>query len=289
MRDFLWQLAPPREGEGGGLGGGDGGGSGGGEGGGWTPPQGLPEQYRGASADETIGKLLGGFSELNTRAEGLRTQLARMPKAPEKPDLYTYEPPDALKPYFGDLAKDPLLPHARAAFHKHGIPQEAFSGIINDIFGPAVEAGLLSQPYDPATEIATFMKEGNLDRTGASRALTEAKTFAEGLFGQLKDVPTALQDDVKAQLVGLTDTAAGNFLLRSLAARLSENGIRIGGDGQRQGELSAEDLKKLDADPRIDPANRDNPDPAKRFDPDLRKRYDEAYRKLPPARNTASW
>ena len=83
-------------------------------------------------------------------------------------------------------------------------------------------------------------------------------------------------------LASLTDTAEGNALLTALSARLSENGIRIAGDRVQQGQLTASDLQKLDADPRIDPRNRDNPDPNKRFDPDLRKRYDAGYARLFP-------
>ena len=48
--------------------------------------------------------------------------------------------------------------------------------------------------------------------------------------------------------------------------------------------MTAEDLKKLDGDPRIDPRNRDHQDPAKRFDESLRKQYDEAYTRLYPSR-----
>lgn len=267
----------------------DGGGNGGGEGGGgWTAPEGLPEQYRGTSADETLGKLLGGFNEVNTRAEGLRSKLAGLPKAPEKPELYEYSPSDRLKSYFGDLAKNPVFEQARVAFHKHGVPQQAFAGVIEDLYGPLAEKGLLPAPFDPATELKTFASETGLDRAGAQKALTDAAAFAEGLTAQLKDVPEKLKPEVEALMLGLTDTAAGNVLLRALSGRLAENGIRIGGEGNSNGAITAEDLKKLDADPRIDPANRNHPDINKRFDEDLRKRYDEAYARLAPE-NKPAW
>lgn len=289
MRNLLDKYRALRAPDGVGSGGGDGGdgGAGGGGGSGFNLPQGFPDAYKGATAEETLGKLWGGFSEVNTRAEGLRTKLAGMPKAPEKPDSYVYEPSDRLKPFFGDMAKDPILPLARNAFHKHGIPQEAFSGIIEEIYGPAVEAGLIQAPFDPKAEISTFMKETGMDAVGATKALTDADAFAKGLFGQLKDVPEGLKADVEAQLLGLTDTAAGNVLLRALSGRLAENGIRIGGESTAMGELTAEDLKKLDADPRIDPQNRNHSDPAKRFDEDLRRKYDAAYARLQPANKTA--
>ncbi|WFE91738.1 hypothetical protein K1718_10365 [Roseibium porphyridii] len=85
-----------------------------------------------------------------------------------------------------------------------------------------------------------------------------------------------MKADVQALLVSLTDTAAGYFLLQGLSGRLNENGIRVSGEGGSQGQLTDDDVKKLHADPRIDPRNRSHPDPDKRYDPELRKRYDEA-------------
>lgn len=283
MRNLLEKYLPMRAPDGGA--GGDGGTVGGD--GGWTAPAGVPEQFRGATADETLGKLLGGFSEVSGRAEGLRTKLAGLPKAPDKPDLYTYEPSDRLKPYFGDIGENPVFAQARNAFHKHGASQEMFSGIIEDLYGPLVEQGLIAAPFDPKVELKAFATELGLDPAGATKALTDTDAFAKGLLSQLKDIPEKLKPEVEAQLLGLTDTAAGNILLRALSGRLAENGIRIGGEGNVAGALTAEDLKKLDADPRIDPSNRNHPDVNKRFDETLRKRYDEAYQRLAPANKTA--
>lgn len=257
---------------------------GGGGGGSWTPPQGLPSEFSGASADEALGKLLGGYSQLNTRAEGLRTQLAQRPSAPEKADLYTFDPADKLKPYFGDLNNNPLFGHARNAAHKYGMSQEQFAGFISETYGPMVDAGLLPAPFDPSSELKNFMSATGLDRTTTQETLTANETFAKGLVSQLKGVPDGLKADVEATLLGLTDTAVGNVLLRAISGRLSDSGIRIAGSGGGIGELTADDLKKLDSDPRIDPRNRDHKDPAQRFDPDLRKKYDDAYNRHFPSR-----
>ena len=263
----------------------DGGGGGGGnESGAWSPPQGLPSEFAGASADETLGKLLGGYTDLNTRFGGMREKLSKMPSAPEKPDMYSFEPGDNLKPFFGDLAKDPAFASARTAAHKHGLSQEQFAGFISDVYSPLVEQGVLSAPFDPAGELKTFSSATGLDNKGTQEALVANETFAKGLSAQLKDVPEALKNDVNGMLMALTDTAAGNVLLRALSGRLAENGIRISGDGGPQGALTADDLKKLDTDPRIDPRNRDHKDPNQRFDESLRKQYDEAYARLYPTR-----
>lgn len=263
---------------------GGGGGGGGNEGGAWTAPQGLPSEFAGASADETLGKLLGGYTDLNTRFGGMREKLSKMPSAPEKPDMYTFEPGDNLKPFFGDIAKDPAFASARTAAHKHGLSQEQFAGFISDVYSPLVEQGVLSAPFDPAGELKTFSSATGLDVKGTQEALVANETFAKGLSAQLKDVPEALKNDVNGMLMALTDTAAGNVLLRALSGRLGENGIRISGDGGQQGALTADDLKKLDTDPRIDPRNRDHKDPNQRFDESLRNQYDEAYARLYPTR-----
>ncbi|MBT56181.1 MAG: hypothetical protein CMF72_22620 [Mameliella sp.] len=216
---------------------------------------------------------------MSTRFNGMRDKLAGMPKPPESPDNYKYEPSDRLKPFFGDMDTNPVFKQAREAFHKHGIPEAAFSGVIEDLYGPLVEQGAIEAPFDPARELKTFQEAYGLDQEKTAAALTEAETFAKGLTGQLKDLPAGMKEQVNQLMLGLTDTAAGNVLLKALSGRLAENGIRIAGEGAGSGEMSAAEAKKLTGDPRIDPANRDHPDTNRRFDPDLRQRYDDWYRK----------
>lgn len=276
MRTLLEKYRPVFD-TGEGAGGGDGGA---GDGGAWAAPEGLPEEFRGADAAESLGKLIGGFTDVNSRFEGLRDKLSKMPKAPETPDGYAFEPSDALKPYFGD-ADDPTMKIARDAFHKAGVPAEAFGAVIENFYGPLIEQGLLPEPFSAEKEVTAFMSGTGLDRTAAAGELTTIETFANGLAGQLEQqIPESLRAEAKASLVALTDTAGGNALLKALSGRLGDIGIRPGGQGGGAGELTAEDLKKLDADPRIDPQNRNHTDPNRRFDEDLRKRYDEAYRRL---------
>lgn len=286
MERLLAKYLPLRAPGGDGGGGSDGGVDGGG-GGDFKYPDGYPDQFKGGSIEESIGKLFGGFTETNRRAEGLRTQLAQIPKAPDKEDAYVYDPSEKLKPLFGDMAKNPIFAQARKAALAAKMTPEQFSGFIEGVYGPLAEQGLLAAPFDPASELKTFGESHNLAGRELQEALSQADGFANGLYGQLEaKVPEKLRADVKAALVGLTDTAAGNTLLRVLSGRLAENGIRIAGDSQAAGELTAEDLKKLDADPRIDPRNREHPDPAKRFDAALRQRYDDAYKRLAPAQKT---
>ncbi|WP_181409709.1 hypothetical protein [Martelella alba] len=287
MFDVIRKYLPLFDAEGGGApGGGEGGdgGEGGGDpgdagGGAWTAPEGIPSEFIGANADETLGKLLGGFNDVSTRFTGMRDKLSKMPAAPKTPDLYSFEPGENLSPFFGDLSQDKMFSAARDAAHKHGMSQEQFSGFLADTFGPMAEAGLLSTPFDAAAELTSFQNATGLDKAGVSRELQATDTFAKGLIAQL-DIPQGLADQAKGLLLGMTDTAAGNIVLQALAKRMNASGFGLEGRGGNEGALTEADLHKLDADPRIDPANREHSDPEKRFDPELRQRYDAAYKRL---------
>lgn len=274
-------------GGGGGDGGGQGaggeqnGGAGGDQGGGgqsWKAPDGLPPELLGTSADETLTKVMGAYTELDKRASGLREKLSKLPAAPAKADEYAFQPADDLKDYFGDLTQDPVFNAAKQAAHKHGMSQEQFAGFISETFGPLAKEGLLLKPYDPKVEVQSFMTATGMDAKAASAQLDANLVFAKGISEQLQ-VPDSLKADVQAQLLALTDTAVGNALLTAISGRFNDIGIGVGGDGNGQGELTDADLKKLSADPRIDPTNRDHKDPNMRFDPQLRERYDAAYQK----------
>lgn len=249
----------------------------------WTPPEGLAPEYVGKDAAETLGKLLPAFTDQGKRVDDMRTKLAQLPRAPDKPEHYTFTPAEKLKPWFPDPANHKGLNHARAVFHKHGIPDAAFGGIINDLYGAMAESGDLAAPYDPKVELDTFAKAHNLDGTGTQARLKAAETFAGGLFEQMKgQIPEPLQKSAQAELAIFMETAGGVALLEALSKRLAEGGnIRVAGEGGAQGgPLSAAELKAMSTDPRIDPANRHHPDAAKRYDEALRRRYDEGYAAL---------
>lgn len=257
----------------------DEGASGGAGGDAWTPPEGIPADYIGTTADETLSKLLPAFTDVNTRFEGMRTKLAQMPTRPDDPSAYSFEPDDKLKPWFGELDKNPAWEHARKAAFEAGMSADQLQKFIGGTYGPMADAGMLSKPFDPAAEVSSFMKASGMDANAATQALKNSEAFATGLASQLKGVPESMKPEVDALLVSMTDTAAGNFLLQALSGRLNENGIRVGGEGGNQGELTDEDVKRLHTDPRIDPRNRSHPDPDKRYDPELRARYDVACNK----------
>lgn len=237
----------------------------------------MPAEFVGADAAETVNKLFPAFTAANTRAEGLRADLAKRPSAPGKAEDYTFNFNEKIAPYFPDPANNKAMGFARQAFHKHGLSPQQAQGIIDDIYGPMAEGGFLQPAFNPQNEVKAFAQHHQLDDAGAASALAETESFSKGLLGQL-NIPAELREGAQAELAALTDTAGGNALLRALSKRLADSGIRVPNEssGGQGGPLSDADVDKLTADPRIDPRNNNHQDAAKRYDPELRKRYDAA-------------
>lgn len=247
----------------------------------WAAPEGFPEEFKGKDAGESLSKLLGGYQDLNKKYTGAREAIAKMPAAPKSADEYQFVPSEKVKAYFPEGKPNPIMDLAREAAFKNGVPATAYAPFINSLYEAAIDKGVLAPPFDERAEINTFKTALGLDDKGAAQGLKDMVGFAEGLSKQLTDVPQAQKADVEAALMALTDTAAGNLLLRSIQQRLNTAGIRIAGEGAlASGALTKEDLKTMSADPRIDPANRHHADPDKRYDENLRKRYDDAYKTL---------
>ena len=247
----------------------------GGGGGDWTPPEGLPDAFKGADANETLGKVLTGYTEANTRAEGLRTKLAGLPAAPKTADEYSFEPTDDTKPWFGDMDKNPIMPVARAAAHKLGLSNEQFGGFINEVYGEAAKNGLILPPLDPAGEIKSYMTAAGLKTEAeAGDEFKANEIFAKGLLSQLKGLP---EDEntkaaIEGQLLALTDTHEGNLLLKAMSARLADSGLRVSGEAVDAGGayFAKDQLRAMSADPKADPQS-------KEFDKAFQEKLDKSY------------
>ena len=163
MRHFAPCRSPEGEGGAGGGGGGlagaaaagagqePGTGGAGTSGGAWTPPEGIPTEFVGASADETLAKMLPAYTDVSKRADGLREKLSTMPKAPDSLDGYTFEPDDKLKPFFaGDLAQNPAWQHARQAAKDAGLSPEQLSKFVSGVYGPMIDGGRASKAVEDA-------------------------------------------------------------------------------------------------------------------------------------------
>lgn len=244
----------------------------------WAPPEGvsIPEDMLGTNADETIGKLVEGYNTLNGRVDGMRTQLAQKPSAPKTPDEYAFEFADTAKPYLDKFDDNPMAPITRQAAHKYGLSQEQVNGFIGEVFSNAGENGLLLAPLDAAKEVNSYKSLAKLDDEAVTQDFAANESFAKGLLGQLKSMPAdeTIRMEAEAIMMSMTDTAAGNFLLKALSGRLAESGFTTTGEGEdEQGNFTREQLKELANDPRVDPKS-------PKYDKTLRAKFDAAYAKL---------
>lgn len=227
-------------------------------------PDGLPESYHGENDQETIDRLYGAV-------KGFRDEKAKLPPVPKDIGEYAYEPSDALKPYLGGEGSDPLLDSFKAAAFKNKIPASVLGDMIEETFRPLIEGGAFPEPYNPEKETKRIGEYLGLDgKDEIAGAWEDAKGWAKGLAAQMGDkAPEA----VKGELNALAETAEGVMLIRHLQGLFAEKGLSVGGQEGGAGGLTKADLKRLDADERIDPNSQ-------KFDPDLRKQYDDAYRRL---------
>lgn len=254
----------------------------------WTPPAGLPAEFVGKDAAETLGKLAPAFAETHQRAEGLRSKLAGMPAPPKSPDEYQFKPDEKIAMFFGDVAKNPGLKAARESAHKLGLSNDQLNGLINGVYGPMAEKGQLLPPLDQAAELKGYMKHAGVDKAGADADFAANEQFAKGLLAQLK-LPNdpAITAEAEGIFGMMQDTAVGNLIFKALAARFMDSGIHITGVGANSGALFSEsELAKMHTDPRIDPRNKGNADMARRYDPDLRDKYDRSQRAIVAAKQT---
>lgn len=231
---------------------------------GWKRPDWVPEQFGGKDAEEALKKAVDAW-------KGYRDKDAQRGPVPKEAAGYTYEPPDALKPYFGK-ADDPAMKAAQVAAAKHGMTLPQFQGFLSDTFGALAEAGALPKPFDAKSELDGVAKTLNLGSDQAGRAelakvVTESAAFAEGLAGQLK-----LGDGAKNILLALADTGEGIVLLNALKGHMGSRGPQVDGRGNN-GAVTKEDLQAWSGKPEIDPKS-------PKFDQRERERYDAAYKRL---------
>jgi len=252
----------------------------------WTPPEFVPEAFRKGSAEETLAELAKGYTETEKRAEGLRTKLAGMEKTapPKEASEYTFEPSEALKPFFpeGELTGK-MLDAAKQAAHSVGIPSDKFGEFVENFHKPLIEAGLIPAPINPTQELANVGKVLGVEGQALSEQVTAIDQFTQSLANRIKlpdGTPPEVEANARFQIQMLAETGPGLLAAKALMDMMTQAGTVPAGGGAPGGAMTAEDLKTMSSDPRIDPANRDHRDASRRFDPALRKRYDENFMRL---------
>ena len=218
-------------------------------------PDGLDESFHGATDRETIDKLMAGIKDAT-------------PSLPEDVSGYEFTPSEGLEGYFGDK-DDPLMNSAKAAALKNGIPPDVLQSFINDTFGDPVAKGMIAPPFNPKAEIDGLAKMLGGDTKAAEKAINDAEAIAGNLAKTM-----GLPEAAAGFFEGMAETGSGVMVIRAIQKIAGEKGIPLGGqDAGATTHFSKETLKKMGADPRIDPQS-------PKYDPEVRKKYDDSYRAL---------
>lgn len=172
--------------------------------------------------------------------------------APQEAD-FTYEPSDALKPYFS-RADDPAMSAARAAAVELGLTPDQFRGMIEKTFGGLAQAGGLPAPYDAAAELRSLAQVWGHEETPEGRAaltrdLTGLTSWAENFA-----ISAQLEAGPAAELAALADTAAGAQALRALQKAVAAGAGPTPG-GAPAAAVSLANLMSQMSDERYNPSS----------------------------------
>lgn len=240
-----------------GTGGGDAGGAagaGGGQSGGGSRapspyrPDGLPDHYFGGSDKETIDKLFGAVN-------GFRTKQGEAGAVPEKADAYTLDASDKLKPYIGNLDKDPVWGKTREIFHKAGITDKQFKATLGPLLEGLIDGGLVAAPIDPKAVLKTMAPEALSNGTDEEKIAAGAKRVQDNIaWADGAKANKALPEDVASFLAtSAADNAAANKLIEWLRGSNSETKPAMG--GATGSGMSEAQIKDRINDPRNNPSS----------------------------------
>ncbi len=217
-------------------------------------PDWLPEKFWDKTKNEAnYQNLATSYAELERRhfmrTDDLRKELTTevtnglLKDRPESPDQYLLEPPKNFLPEglkFEANKDDPLFKTFLDIAHKRGMSQDEVSTVI----GAYLESMALQQT-DPAQEIKSLGQNAR-ERIEQTRLWSQANIPKEmfGFVGQQ-----------------IAKTAEGiKFLewVMQAAGEPRQGDLSIGGTSQGNGQLTAEQLTQMQADPRYyDPNKRD--------------------------------
>jgi hypothetical protein len=226
-------------------------------------PDGMPDHLRGANPEETTGKLFGALKPL------LDAQQKRGPVASKVED-YNFQFDDKMKAFMGD-DKDPAMAAFKAVALEHGVPIKAANDILNKVFQPLIEKGMIPQPYNAQTELQGIAKLfghtelNDQNKAALDQQLQETEGWVKNLGEQMK-----LSPEGQVSLESLTLRAGDFEVVRGLQKMLANQpGFALGGQGGGQSTFTMEQWKGMSADPRIDPNNA-------KYDKAVRAQYDAA-------------
>lgn len=198
-------------------------------------PDGLDQKFKGANERETLDRLA--------------THLKGLPRAPEKPDAYTFQPGKGLEGLI-DPKTDKVLPIWQQISHKHGLTQEQHAGVVNDLYAGLIEKGLMQAPVDINAEFTKLGGEAGDTATRIQKGQQRILALEQAIDGLAtrKDISPDQAADLKAVVSNAGATIAMERLLSLLpSAQGPQNGGQPGGSS---GAKTRADVEGMMQDPR---------------------------------------
>lgn len=182
-------------------------------------PDGLPDDFMGASDRETIDKVVAAHAAEKKRADGLRDKLAggALPKSADEYPEIEYSPEFVEKHGPPAAADDPMHKIAREAAFNAGIPPEAFSRFVPAVLEAAGEAGILEPPLSLEAEVQAAGGEAAYK---ANMGVLDQRF--DGLLAQGK-----IDEGGREELRVAAATAAGQKALLAVLDLSREQGVEI--------------------------------------------------------------
>lgn len=212
-------------------------------------PDYLPEQFWNKDTKQpNIEALAKSYKDTRAAHDALKGA-----KAPAKAEDYKFEAAKDAK--YGEIkADDPLMTVFRAAAHKHGIPQEAFQGIVSEVLAGIFEG--MPEPMDPAKELEKLGKNG--------------QAVVDNVVGWITGLETGgtLSKDEADEMIRIGASANGIKALSKIMARAGEKPIPLDSAPAGEGLPSKEELYAAVRDPKY------------QTDPAYRAKIDEQFKKV---------
>lgn len=229
-------------------------------------PEGLPDHLFGKSDKETIENLAKAYT-------GARAAIGEKGEVPEKPDGYTFEASEKLKPFVENFDKDPVYNKAREIAREAGMPTKMFQAFIPKLLEHFVDGGLVEGPVDPKAMLRTLAPAGMEKASDAERETAGGKIVTDNIawVDQMKAtnaMPAAAADFLAAQAA---DAPGAHALINFMRGSAQEVRPALAGGNASSGMTDA-DMKARINDPRNNPS-------AKEYDKAFALQTDELSKK----------
>lgn len=207
-------------------------------------PDGLPDHLFGANDRETLDKIFGAY-------KGARQSIGEGNAVPDKPEGYSFEASDKLKPYVENFDKDPVYGKVREIAHKAGISDKQFKAFLPGVLEHFVDGELVAAPVDPKALLrdmapASMSAASEAEReTAGARRVQDNIAWVDGAKTN-GAMPEGVADFFAASAAGDPRAHAAIEWLRGANV---EPAPALGGSGGGGG-ASEDALKARIADPR---------------------------------------